>query len=303
MLIRAMLAATAAAILCSSVHAQSISQSVSTTVKAAMNATNGDPLPRGKARGGRHVLRAARRDREASSTPTSRRAACPARVIAVARQGQARLLRGVRFPRQGGRRRDDQGHDLQHRVDDQADGRARGAATAGARQAAGRRSALEILSEVRQHGGRRAGRQRRGDHRQSAGEAADHAAASDDAHLRARSMADAATPPCTSSIRAAAALPAPRWPARSSWTSSRRCRCSISPAPCGITASGSTCSGRWSRKCPGRRSASTSQENILKPLGMTDTGFFIPPEKAAALRQGAAERIPTPASRRTLHRC
>jgi CubicO group peptidase (beta-lactamase class C family) len=46
MLIRAMLAATAAAILCSSVHAQSISQSVSTTVKAAMNATNGDPLPR-----------------------------------------------------------------------------------------------------------------------------------------------------------------------------------------------------------------------------------------------------------------
>src|SRR5215475_7053994 len=48
MFIRALLAATAATILCSPAHAQSISQSVSTTVKAAMNATNGDPLPAAK---------------------------------------------------------------------------------------------------------------------------------------------------------------------------------------------------------------------------------------------------------------
>jgi CubicO group peptidase (beta-lactamase class C family) len=49
MLIRALLAATAAAVLSSPSYAQSISQSVSTTMKAAMNAMNGDPLPRGKA--------------------------------------------------------------------------------------------------------------------------------------------------------------------------------------------------------------------------------------------------------------
>jgi CubicO group peptidase (beta-lactamase class C family) len=46
MLIRATAAAIAAAILSSPVYAQSTMQSVSTTVKAAMNATNGDPLPR-----------------------------------------------------------------------------------------------------------------------------------------------------------------------------------------------------------------------------------------------------------------
>ena len=48
-------------------------------------------------------------------------------------------------------------------------------------------------------------RQRRYDHRQGAGQAADHAAASDDAYVRPDLRRHAATPLCTSFIRAAAA--------------------------------------------------------------------------------------------------
>ena len=47
--------------------------------------------------------------------------------------------------------------------------------------------------------------------------------------------------------------------ARSSWTSLRPCRCSIIPARCGTTVSGSTCSDRWSSRFPGSRSANISR--------------------------------------------
>ena len=83
----------------------------------------------------------------------------PGAVVAVARRGKLVYLRGVRLPRQGRRRADDDRHDLQHRLDDQADDGGRRAAALRAGQAADGRSAGEIFSEVRRHQGRRDGRQ------------------------------------------------------------------------------------------------------------------------------------------------
>ena len=60
----------------------------------------------------------------------------PGAVVAVARKGKLVYLRGVRLPRQGGRRADDDRHDLQHRVDDQADDVGRRAAALRAGQGA-----------------------------------------------------------------------------------------------------------------------------------------------------------------------
>ncbi len=184
MITRAAAAALAATVLSSPAYTQTMKQSVSTTVNAAAAiGQNGDPLPRGKAED--VGMSSERLGRDRQSHQRRYREGPPARRRDRDRaQGQARLLRDVRLPRQGGQRRDDQGHDLQHRVDDQADGRARRAATAGARQAADRRSVVEIFSEIRQDGSRRAQRERRHDHRQGAGQAADHASASDDAYVR-----------------------------------------------------------------------------------------------------------------------
>jgi CubicO group peptidase (beta-lactamase class C family) len=87
MLIRAMLAATAAAIFCSPAHAQSISQSVSTTVKAAMNAINGDPLPRANPEAvGMSSERLAEIEKAIKADIEKGR--LPGGVIAVARRGK-----------------------------------------------------------------------------------------------------------------------------------------------------------------------------------------------------------------------
>lgn len=87
MLTRVALAATAAVILISPTHAQSISQSVSTTVKAAMNATNGDPLPRGKAE---EVGMSSERLAEIAKVINAdiEKGRLPGAVIAVARRGK-----------------------------------------------------------------------------------------------------------------------------------------------------------------------------------------------------------------------
>ena len=133
----------------------------------------GDAVAAGQARGGRHVLGAARRDRQ---DPQRRYCARPhpgrGRRDRAARQ--ARLLRGVRLPRQGGRRADDDRHDLQHRLHDQADGGGRRAAALRAGQAPDGRSAREIFSEIRRHEGRGDGRQGRDHRRHGAGGAQDH---------------------------------------------------------------------------------------------------------------------------------
>ena len=57
----------------------------------------------------------------------------PGAVIAIARKGKLAYYETFGFRDKAARRRDDQGHDLQHRLDDQADGRARRAAAARAR--------------------------------------------------------------------------------------------------------------------------------------------------------------------------
>ena len=170
MMLRAMLAATAAVLF------------LRTSPGASHERSERRPAAARQGRRGRHVVRAARRDREGDQG--RHREGPPARRRDRGRaQGQARLLRGVRLPRQGGRRRDDQGHDLQHRVDDQADGRARRAAAAGTRQAADRRSAVEVFPEIRRDEGRGARPEGRDHHGDRAGKAADHAAPPDDAHL------------------------------------------------------------------------------------------------------------------------
>ena len=61
--------------------------------------------------------------------------------------------------------------------------------------------------------------------------------------------------------RPAAAMRRAIMTARPSWTSWRRCRCCISPRPCGTTASVSTCSAS-----PSKTSRSSRSGNICRPI-------------------------------------
>ena len=70
-------------------------------------------------------------------------------------QGPHRLRRGRRLPRQDGRRADDAGRDLPDRVDDQADGVGRGDDALRGRPALRQRSRLEVHPGARQAAGRR----------------------------------------------------------------------------------------------------------------------------------------------------
>ncbi|MEA2871859.1 MAG: hypothetical protein QOH67_1835 [Hyphomicrobiales bacterium] len=87
MLIRVTAAAIAAATLCSPVYAQSTMQSVSTTASAVMNATNGDPLPRSKAE---DVGMSSERLNEIAKVINAdiEKGRLPGAVIAVARKGK-----------------------------------------------------------------------------------------------------------------------------------------------------------------------------------------------------------------------
>ena len=184
MLIRATLAATAAAILASPIYAQTMTQSVSTATSAVAAIANGDPLPRGKAEEvGMSSERLA--DIEKVIKADIEKGRLPGAVIAVARRGKLVYYEAFGF-------RDKQAgvamtKDTIFNIASMTKPMVALAALqiAGARQAPGRRSAVEIFSEVRRHSGCRAQRGGRRDHRQSGCHAADHAQAPHDAHVRA----------------------------------------------------------------------------------------------------------------------
>ena len=133
---------------------------------------------------GRPLQRAAGADRRDAEGRHRRRADSRRRD----RDRAARKTGGARrlwLARQGGRRCHDHRHHLQHRLDDQADDGGRRADALRAGQAADRRSAGKIFSEIRRHAGgdtrrRRAGRGIR------AGQPQDHHSGPDAAYLRHR---------------------------------------------------------------------------------------------------------------------
>ena len=143
----------------------------------------GSAAAAGQARGGGHVLGAARRDRQDAQCRHCSRAH-PGRGGSDRAARQARLFRGVRLPRQGGRRPDDDRHDLQHRLHDQADDGGRRAPALRAGPAADGRPGREIFPEIRRHEGRGAGRQRREHRRHGAGRPQDHHPGPLPPHLR-----------------------------------------------------------------------------------------------------------------------
>ena len=110
MMLRAMLAATA--LFCFSAQVQG----------QAMNAANGDPLPRGKAE---EVGMSSERlgEIEKAIKADIEKGRLPGAVIAIARKGKLVYYEAFGFRDKAAGVADDQGHDLQHRVDDQADGR------------------------------------------------------------------------------------------------------------------------------------------------------------------------------------
>ena len=136
-------------------------------------------------RGGRDVQRTAGAHRRGLESrycrrPHSRRGD---RDCAARQTGGARRLW---LARQGGGRRHDHRHHLQHRFHDQADDDGRRADALRARPTADRRSPVEIFSEIRRHEGRRARCQWRADGRNGAGQSADHDPGPDAPHLRDR---------------------------------------------------------------------------------------------------------------------
>ena len=152
---------------------------------------------------GRHVVRAAGADPAADRGRDRARPAAGRRARDRAAR-QARAFRNLRLPRQGRRRADARRRDLQHRVDDQADGGGRGAAALRAGPAADRRSGVEIFSAIRQAAGRGA-RREEGDHRRARSRRRVRSRSRIcSGTRRAWSMAAAAPRRCTSSSRAAA---------------------------------------------------------------------------------------------------
>ena len=246
MMLRAMLAATA--LFCFSVQAQG----------QAMNATNGDPLPRGKAE---EVGMSSERLGEIEKVIKAdiEKGRLPGAVIAVARKGKLVYYEafGFRDKAAGVAMTKDTIFNIASMTKPMA------ALAALQLQERGKLLTDDPLSkyfpkfaEMKVAVLDAQGRDHHGD---GAGGAADHAAPPDDAHLgprlwRARQHRRAQALSGRQRHRRRA-----RWAARSSWTSSRSCRCSISRARCGTTASGSICSARWSRRCRGRRSANTSR--------------------------------------------
>ena len=95
-----------------------------------------------------------------------------------------------------------------------------------------------------------------------------------------------------SGSRASADRPGRRWPTTSTAGSARsvRCRSCPSPASSGSTTPRARCSGSsW----PGRAASdleSVLRERVFEPLGMSDTGFTVPPEKAGPADHGLPAR-------------
>ena len=150
-----------------------------------MNAANGDPLPRGKAE---EVGMSSERLGEIEKVIKAdiEKGRLPGAVIAVARKGKLVYYEafGFRDKAAGVAMTKDTIFNIASMTKPMVG--ARGAATAGARQAAHRRSAVEVFPEIRRDEGRGARPEGRDHHGDRAGGAADHAAPSDDAHLGPR---------------------------------------------------------------------------------------------------------------------
>ena len=113
---------------------------------AASRGAERRPFAARKTRRGRPLLRAGSDEIAKRLNADIEAGRIPGAVIAIARKGKLVYYETFGFRDKAAGVAMTQGHDLQHRLDDQADGRGRGAAAARARQAADRRSARRSTS-------------------------------------------------------------------------------------------------------------------------------------------------------------
>ena len=218
----------------------------------------GSAKPAHRCAGGSRLLAGAARSHHAVAARRHRQGHDPGRRADDRAPRQGRVFRVHGRARSGDQGADDQGCDLPHLLDDQADhlGRRHDAVRAGQDHA--RRSDRQVHSGVQGHEGRRRdqGRGRQAEARARRGEAADHhpgpAAPHLGPYLRLLRRHAGEEGLC----RRQRARRRSR-PMRSSSSASPGCRSRSSPAPPGTTAIRPTFSAGWSRSCPASRSTSS----------------------------------------------
>ena len=275
MIIRAMLAATAA-LFCFSAQVQG----------QAMNAANGDPLPRGKAE---EVGMSSERLGEIEKIIKAdiEKGRLPGAVIAVARKGKLVYYEafGFRDKAAGVAMTQDTIFNIASMTKPMA------ALAALQLYERGKLLIDDPLSKYFPNSPRWRSRSSTRRARRSptrSRQAADHAAPSDDAHLRP-GLWRARQHRRAQALSGRQQLAGGRWTARDSWTSSRSCRCCTSRARCGTMASGSICSDRSSRRSRGRPSGIFRGKHH-KAARHERHGVLHSAREGRTLRPGAADR-------------
>ena len=221
----------------------------------------------------------------------------PGGVLAIARRGKLVHFETYGYLDKAGKRADAHRRDLQHRVDDQADGGGRGAAALRAGPAADRRSGLEIFSAVRQAAGRGSWTPRRKTSSSAWRRRARSRSRICSGTRRGSSMAVAARPPVHK------LYPDGSTPASDTHDRRRihrppgaRRRCCYQPGTMWDYGFGLDVLGLIVEQLTEQSLGRYLQENVWKPLGMNDTHFLIPPTRLRATPR-RCRSIRTPASR------